>query len=238
MESRKEQRRNETIAQIKLIATQQMAEMGATNISLRGIARQMGLSAPALYRYFPNYEALITALIVDSYHSMADAIESAEGEVARDDFGGRFLAGLHAMRDWALVQPAEYMLIQGTPIPGYEGPEAITRPAAQRSWRVMFIVLIEAQAAGKLKLPAEFQRELPNYAAFSELWSEQIGVPISVPLLHVALSSAALINGLLIVEVSDRYPGVAAETTLLELDLLRKRLGLPNPFDDKGEQNR
>ena len=229
--SRREQQRAETSAEIKQIARQQLGEVGASSISLRGIARQMGLSAPALYRYFPNYDALITELILDAYGSLADALITAEAAEARDDFGGRFMATLHGFRDWCLAHPQEYLLIDGSPIPNYEAPAELTSPAAQRSWRVLFSVLIEAHMAGALDLPDDFGRNLPNYDQYVAQWSEEIGVPLTVPLLHTAMAGTALLNGLLLAEVTNRFPGVAAETTLVEIELLRQRIGLPQPFD-------
>jgi AcrR family transcriptional regulator len=88
-----------------------MAQVGAAALSLRAIAREMRLSAPALYRYLPNKGALVTTLIVEAYTALADALEAADVEKERDDFHGRFQAVCHAYRDWAVAHPQDYTLI-------------------------------------------------------------------------------------------------------------------------------
>ena len=74
--------RSDTITQIKAVARQQMAEHGTAGLSLRGIAREMGITAPAIYNYFPRLDDLITALIVDAFTALADAMEAAEAAEA------------------------------------------------------------------------------------------------------------------------------------------------------------
>lgn len=161
-QTRREQQREDTTSEIKVVARQQMAEGGATALSLRAIARQMGLTAPALYRYYENRDALVTALIVEAYTALADAMAAADEAVERDDFHGRFQAIAFAFREWAIRHPQDYTLIYGTPIPGYEAPRDQTvEPAA----RVMIIIgrtLGEALAAGKLKMPAVYDALPPG----------------------------------------------------------------------------
>ena len=116
--NRRQRRRRETIEEIKDIARQQMAEEGASNLSLGAIARAMGMTTPALYRYFESRDALVAALVVDAYDSMGEAMEQSMGVLPQDDYAGRFLALMHAYRGWALEHPAEYALMYGTPTEG------------------------------------------------------------------------------------------------------------------------
>lgn len=122
--------RAEMSHEIKDVARKHLATDGA-NLSLRAVARDMGIVASALYRYFPSRDALLTALILDAYDALAAAATEAEAAVPRDDLRGRWLAVCHAVRTWALAHPAEYSLLYGSPVPGYVAPEETVDPAAK-----------------------------------------------------------------------------------------------------------
>jgi AcrR family transcriptional regulator len=157
-QTRRERLRAETTVEIKATAIAQMAAQGAASLSLRAIAREMGMSAPALYRYFPNRDALVTALIIDAYNSLADALQTADKEQPVEDYNGRFRAVTHAYREWALTHRAEYALIYGTPIPGYVAPREETVMPAARVNLVIGYILNEAAQAGKLTIPQAYLR--------------------------------------------------------------------------------
>ncbi|MGW7386262.1 TetR/AcrR family transcriptional regulator [Streptomyces sp. NPDC054794] len=111
--------------EIKEHAWQQIAGAGASALSLNAIAKQMGMTGPALYRYFGNRDELITELVTDAYRSLADTFRAAAAD-------GADLAGLaHALRGWALADPQRYFLIYGTPVPGYHAPDDVTAIAAE-----------------------------------------------------------------------------------------------------------
>lgn len=151
--------RAEMIEEIKAVARRHLASDGA-NLSLRAVARDMGMVSSALYRYFASRDDLLTALIVDAYNGLGQAVEDAEAAVAdRADLRGRWLASCHAVRDWALDHPAEYALIFGSPVPGYAAPED-TVPAATRTPRVLARILGDGIATGALSAPGA--DELPS----------------------------------------------------------------------------
>jgi AcrR family transcriptional regulator len=116
-------------------------------LSLRGVARQLEMAPSALYRYFASRDELLTELIVDAYHSLADAMESAVARAA-DDLE-RWMAAMHAMRRWAFERPHEWALLYGSPVPGYHAPER-TVPAAVRIPLVFSGIVEAAAAAGHL----------------------------------------------------------------------------------------
>lgn len=120
----------------------------------------MGLTAPALYRYFPNRDALVTALIVEAYHSLAANMAGADAAKERDDFHGRFHAIALAFRAWAVQHPQDFALIYGTPIPGYVAPREQTVASATQVLLAIGCMLAEAWQAGRLTLPLSYQ-ELP-----------------------------------------------------------------------------
>jgi AcrR family transcriptional regulator len=129
-----------TVERIKNTARLQLAEAGASTLSLRGVARDMGQTSSALYRYFSNRDELLTALIIDAYNDLGVCTERAEQPVDRLDLIGRWRAASRAIRDWALAHPHEYALIFGTPIPGYEAPP-FTIAAATRVTGVIARIL-------------------------------------------------------------------------------------------------
>ena len=121
--SARERVRAELIREITEIARRQLATEGAAGLSLRAVAREMGMVSSAIYRYFPSRDDLLTTLIIDGYNAVGAAVEQAEAACPRDDYTGRWLAACRAVRDWALANPHEYALVYGSPVPGYEAPE-------------------------------------------------------------------------------------------------------------------
>lgn len=113
------------------MARAHLAERGAAGLSLRAVARDLGMVSSALYRYFPSRDALLTALIVDAYNALADACEAAEVGCERDDHLARFRAIARGTRGWALEHPHEYALLYGTPVPGYAAPDDTIDPASR-----------------------------------------------------------------------------------------------------------
>lgn len=136
--------RSEMNQEIKEVARRHLAAEGA-NLSLRGVARDMGIVASALYRYFPSRDALLTALIIDAYEALGTAATEAESAVPRDDLRGRWLAVCRAARTWALSHPAEYGLLYGSPVPGYAAPQETVALAAKVVLLLVDIVIDGSQ---------------------------------------------------------------------------------------------
>ena len=141
--------RAEMTDEIKAVARRHLAADGA-NLSLRAVARELGMVSSALYRYFASRDDLLTALIIDAYDAMGAAAERAEAAAERDDLPGRWLATCHAVRDWALESPHEYALIYGSPVPGYRAPEDTITPAS-RIPRLIGALLRDGYADGALE---------------------------------------------------------------------------------------
>jgi len=134
-----------------------LATDGGPGLSLRAVARDVGLSSSAVYRYFRSRDELLTALIIEAYDAIGEAVEQAEAAVERADFHGRWRAWGHAARAWALANPHEWALIFGSPVPGYAAPQD-TIPAAARAPMVLVGLLADAAAVGALR----HQRALPG----------------------------------------------------------------------------
>jgi AcrR family transcriptional regulator len=129
----RERARAEITGEIKDEARRQLATTGA-QLSLRAVARELGMVSSALYRYFPSRDDLLTALIIDAYDALAAAAQAADaaaaalpGATARD----RWRACCQAIRGWAIAHPHEYALIYGSPVPGYHAPPDTIAHAAR-----------------------------------------------------------------------------------------------------------
>lgn len=152
--TRRERMREATREEIKALARQQMATSGTASLALNAIARAMGMVPSALYRYYPDRDALITALIVDAFERLASTLRAAD---AGPSLGARLLSAARAYRRWALANPVDFQLVFGNPIPDYHAPAAQTGPAMQRVFAVFLDIINEAHAAGVLRPVRSFR---------------------------------------------------------------------------------
>lgn len=152
--SRRERARTATIEEIKDTALRLMREHGTTDVRFSDIAREMGMTAPALYRYFGDSDELLTALIVDAYDALGDAVATAREAEDPADVTGRMLAVGRAYRRWAREEPQRFALILGMPVPGYAAPEeGPTTEAAQRAMTQLKALFHDAAQRGILGRP-------------------------------------------------------------------------------------
>ena len=141
--------RAEMTSEIKAVARRHLQTDGA-NLSLRAVARDMGMVSSALYRYFASRDDLLTALIIDAYNALGDAVEKADAQVTdRAELRARWLAVVGAVRHWALSNQAEYALLFGSPVPGYAAP-ADTIAAAARTPVTLLQILADGYDRGEL----------------------------------------------------------------------------------------
>lgn len=162
--------RAEMLDEIKQTARHHLAVGGAANLSLRAVARDLGMVSSAIYRYVASRDELLTALIIDAYNNLGDAAERAEAAVDRSDLAGRHAAICHAVRAWALAHPHEYALTFGSPVPGYVAPEDTLGPGSRVSLALLQIV-VDAVGAGVVRpqpgdwLAAPVQAEMAAISA-------------------------------------------------------------------------
>jgi AcrR family transcriptional regulator len=128
--ARRERLRAETTAEIKEVALELMASGGPDAITLRAIAREMGMTANAIYGYFATRDELVTALIHDVYTALADAVDAAWQSTSAEDPATRIRVWARAFRGWVLANPQGFRLIYGDPVPGYQAPEGGAAPDA------------------------------------------------------------------------------------------------------------
>jgi AcrR family transcriptional regulator len=140
--------RAELTAEIKATARGHLAEVGAPALSLRAVARDLGMVSSAVYRYFASRDALLTALIVDAFDAVGETAEAAI-EGAPSGVHARWRAVADAIRGWALANPHDYALVYGSPVPGYRAPEDTVTPAARVSL-VMLRIVADGVAGGEI----------------------------------------------------------------------------------------
>lgn len=152
--SRRERTRAATVEEIKQTALGLMREQQTTDVRFTDIARVMGMTPPALYRYYADRDELLTALITDAYLELGRSIAAARESMAEKDFGGRWLAAASAYRSWALREPQQFAMILGLPVPGYAAPdEGPTTEAAKGAMDELAHLFVSAANARKLRRP-------------------------------------------------------------------------------------
>jgi AcrR family transcriptional regulator len=152
--TRRERARAATIAEIKEAAFSLMAESGTIDVRFTDIARVMGMTPPALYRYYADRDDLLGDLISDTYEHLGAAVAKARDSVDPDDIGGRWFAAATAYREWARSQPQRFALVFGLPVPGYVAPEdGPTTEAAKRAMSQLGDLFVSAALAGQLRPP-------------------------------------------------------------------------------------
>jgi AcrR family transcriptional regulator len=157
--------------EIKTVARAHLSTDGA-NLSLRAVARDLGMASSALYRYFASRDELLTALIVDAYDAVGDAAAAASAGIA--DPVERLVALASGVRTWALAEPHQWALIYGSPVPGYQAPQDTIGPAIRVILQIVTVVH-EAWAAGQIVAgPPINGRYAEELAALAAQFAEEI----------------------------------------------------------------
>jgi AcrR family transcriptional regulator len=209
---------------IKEAAWRQIAEFGAPALSLRAVARDLKITAPAIYNYFPDRDALVTTLIIDAYKSFGDSQLTARDAVPASDVTGRMRAIGLAYRTWALTYPQRYQLIFGTPIPGYEAPLMEVLPSAARSLSALVSVVEQLRLTGKLNITS-FPKVKKEYKVSFETW-KKYGGDVDMLSMSVAMVIWSRVHGIVSLEIANNLPPFGAhgdELYLFELDSIARQ---------------
>ncbi|MCC6191921.1 MAG: TetR/AcrR family transcriptional regulator [Anaerolineales bacterium] len=191
--TRRERIREATFEEITATARKLIAEHGAAALSLRAIARAMGMTAPGLYRYYPSRDDLVTALIKDAFESFTRHLETARDELPDADHIGRFKAVCLAYFRWAMLNPSRYELSFGSPVPGYQMPEA-AYAASRKGFLVLQNLIEKARSAGRIHPPAVLSALSPTlFSRYEAL--RGLGMPGDPLVTHIALASWSTMHG-------------------------------------------
>jgi AcrR family transcriptional regulator len=202
--------RAELTREITETARRHLATEGAAGLSLRAVARELGMVSSAVYRYFPSRDDLLTALIIDGYNAVGAAVEKADGACRRDDHAGRWLAACRAVRHWALAHPHEYALVYGSPVPGYQAPEQTIEPAS-RVAAVLGKIVSDAQASGALDPPALGAPVPDAFASDAARLRESVLVAVPDAIVARALATWASVFGLVSFELFGQFENVVTD---------------------------
>ncbi|ASO20807.1 AcrR family transcriptional regulator [Actinoalloteichus hoggarensis] len=196
--------RAQAITDIKRIAREQLIREGAAGLSLRAVARELGIVSSAVYRYVPSRGELLTMLIEDAYNALGEAAETADTRHDRTDRHGRWMSVGRAVRDWAVHRPAEYALLYGSPMPGCRAQAERTGAPGSRVSLLLLDVLAGAPApAGgspRPPLPAALRADLRALRS-------EIGVEIDEELMARGVLAWTALFGLVSFEVYGQYVG-------------------------------
>lgn len=217
--------RAHTTAEIKRIAREHLAKDGP-NLSLRAVARDLGVVSSAVYRYFSSRDELLTALIIEGYDALADTAEAAEARAPRKDLTARWMALGRGIRTWALERPHEYALLYGSPVPGYAAPQDTIEPAS-RPLALLAAILREAvdrrTACKDERLPKSLRADL-DLIAQSELFAN-----VPAPVLSRALTAWTELFGAINFELFGRLTNSITDYDAWfdhQLKMMAKYLGL------------
>jgi len=204
--------RTETIAEIKKAAWAELQDFGVQDLSLRGVARRLGMAPSAIYRYFESRDELLTALIIEAYSALGAELERHYRRASKRRAAtvhDVFLQVARAYRKWALSHALEYKLIFGTSIPGYTGTEQTTE-ASMRSSGVLLRVM--ADLVRQRGLDAEsWQEELtPEVRKKLQAWSDTLPDPLPPEALRTALACYATLHGAINLELYSHLPSKMA----------------------------
>jgi AcrR family transcriptional regulator len=221
--------RVQTMSEIVRIGREHLAVDGAAALSLRAVARDLGVVSSAVYRYVKNRDELLTLLVVDGYDELGDAVDAAIASVPAGDFRGRQAAIGRAVRAWGLAEPATYALLFGSPVPGYEAPAERTAGPGTRVVRALVALWNEAYAAGRLS-PRDVTVTSPALAAGFAAARDEMGAPVPDNVLAAGIFGWAALFGCVTFEVFGQYgdDGLGDPAALFELhlDLLADAVGL------------
>ncbi|WP_406023816.1 TetR/AcrR family transcriptional regulator [Nocardioides sp. NBC_00850] len=174
----RERARAQTMDEIVRIGREHLAIHGAAALSLRAVARDLGVVSSAVYRYVKNRDELLTLLLVSGYDELGDAADAAVASAPEDDYRAQFVELGRAVRTWALAEPATYALLFGSPVPGYAAPDERTSVPGTRVPTTMLRLAAGAMAAGRLSVPEEPGEISPALAMGLQGIRDQLGLDL------------------------------------------------------------
>jgi len=208
---RRERVRAATIEEIKQTALRLMNEQGTLNVRFTDIARAMEMTPPALYRYFADYDALISALITDAYDALGDFVGQRRDAVPAGDLAGRWLAVAQAYREWARREPQQFTLVLGMPMPGYAAPEdGPTTEAAKRAMAQLAALFVEGSRLECLSPPLVHDVSVA-VAECAVTKSAEMGVRIPPEHFQAMLHAWASLHGFVMLEIHGHFDWIGEE---------------------------
>jgi AcrR family transcriptional regulator len=204
----RERYRAQVRAEVKQAALAQLAQAGPGGISISAIGKQLGVSGPALYRYFASRDELLTELVIDAYHDLADALTAATSRVSSHDPGASLEALARAYRSWALAQPHRYRLLFGPPLPGYDAHAQRLIDAAQKAMNLLLDILAATGDRAAAPPPQPLASQLAAWAQ-----PHQPGIDPATALRAVVIWSR--LHGLVSLEIAGNFASMSLDPSQL-----------------------
>jgi AcrR family transcriptional regulator len=194
--------------EVKSIALRQLAESGPAGVSVNAIAKELGVSGPALYRYFESRDALLTELVIDAYDDLADALREAVATKKGRGARVRFEALAWAFRAWAVAQPDRYRLLYTPPLPGYDSHAERLIEAGQASMNILVDILRDADEPDAPRLARGLSLQLSE-------WAHRRGIDIDAPRALHAIVIWSRLHGLVSLEIGGNFQGMGIDAEAL-----------------------
>lgn len=222
MSGRRAQLRAELLASVREAARTNLQQEGPAGLSLRAVARDVGISPAGLYRYYDGRDALLTMLIADGYADLADHLFLAQGlvewvsdstrshhvphRVAADaDVGDRIRATWRTYRDWALRHPNEFQLLFGQAIEGYAAPaDGATVAANTRMNQALVMPMLEAHMAGRLPIAALEEASASTHR-LATVMGDMANMPITPAFAARSVSWWSWLHGAVALELNGQF---------------------------------
>lgn len=222
MGGRREQLRTELLAAVRDAARSNLQKDGPAGLSLRAVARDVGISPAGLYRYYDGRDALLTMLITDGYGDLADHLFLAQGAddlvigtdrrhhvphavAAGADVGDRLRATWRTYRSWALDHPNEFHLLFGQPIEGYSAPEGgVTVAANERMAQALTMPALEAHLDGRVAVP-DLDDPPAGARRLADAISALAPVEVTPGFASLALSWWSWLHGAVALEINGQF---------------------------------
>ena len=211
--TRRERLREATVREILDAARAQLRTVGPQGLTLSAVAREVGMTAPGLYRYVDGVDGLLTLLISDGFTGLAEQLEQARDAVPREDPGGRFLALALCLREWARADVAQYGLLFGSPLPGYAAPaDGPTNDAARRAAEAVWRVVVEADEDGLLGPPLVSEVDPLSLALLEQEVDGELAASLRPETQSATWAAISLLLGSVTVEVFGHMPWCEEDT--------------------------
>ena len=206
--SRRARLREQTVGEIKQAARRELVERGGSDLSLRSVAREVGMTPSALYRYFESRHDLITAVVTDAFQSLAIALQAAAADGVERSLVGcdRWVNVAQAHRRWALDNPAEYAVAYARTLHGYEAPQESMTECVRAGVDVMFGVMTAAIQEGSIDVDAMEQSLTDDVRSGLFAWQAEWQLPLSPGALSLCLHAWTQLHGFIALEMHGHFP--------------------------------
>lgn len=221
--SRRERVRQATLAEIRAAARRLLIEQGPQAVTINAVAREMGMSGPALYHYFSGHEELVGSVTADFFRELTQVLESARDAYPPGEHGRRLMAACRTMRRWAITHPAEFRWVFASPITSQRVPGS-PRELAGRDFEQVFLEEVAALWESR-PFPVPEPEELhPSIRAQLTAYATASGLTLPVGAIHVFMSCWIRLDGLLCMELLDQLGFVYSDLEPVYEECLREIL--------------